>query len=114
MRPRIGIPCHSGFREGSRTGRPRRAIYGNNQAYIRAVEDAGGLPFLIPPLNDLSALDTLFLCLDGLLLPGGFDLLPHNYGEEPHSLLSEVDPQVDELELTLVRWALQEDIPMLG
>ena len=49
-----------------------------------------------------------------MLLPGGFDLLPHNYGEEPHSLLSEVDPQVDELELTLVRWALQEDIPMLG
>jgi len=109
MHPLIGIPCHSGFREGT-----HRPIYCNNQAYVHALEHAGGLPILIPLLNDLSALATLLPRLDGLLLPGGYDLQPHLYGEEPHPLLSEVDPQVDELELALARWALREDIPTLG
>ncbi len=109
MRPLIGIPCHTGFRQG--TGRP---IYCNNRAYVYALEHAGGVPILIPLLDDLSALDTLLPRLDGLLLPGGYDLQPHLYGEEPHPLLGEVDPQIDELELALVRWALQEDLPTLG
>ena len=109
MRPLIGIPCHSGFREGS--GRP---IYCNNRVYVHAVEQAGGVPILIPVLNDLSELDTLLPRLDGLLLPGGLDVHPKLYGEEPHPLLTELDPKVDEMEFELVRWALKEDIPTLG
>ena len=61
MRPLIGIPCHAAFR--AETGRP---IYANNRAYIHAVEDAGGLPVLIPMLNDLKLLDTLLARLDWL------------------------------------------------
>src|SRR5215471_12577194 len=109
MRPLIGIPCHSGFREGS--GRP---IYCNNRVYVHAVEQAGGVPILIPVLNDVSELDTLLPRLDGLLLPGGLDVHPSLYGEEPHPLLTELDPKVDEMEFELVRWALKEDIPTLG
>jgi putative glutamine amidotransferase len=109
MRPLIGIPCHADFRAG--TGRP---IYCNNRAYVHALESAGGTPILIPLLDDLSGLDTLLPRLDGLLLPGGIDVRSDYYGEEPHPLLDEGDRQLDELELTLARWALQEDIPTLG
>lgn len=109
MRPLIGIPCHSDFRDGS-----RRPVYCNNRAYIHAVERAGGVPVLIPLYEDLSLLDTLLPRLDGLLLSGGADIEPARYGEEPHPLVDEPDKILDEIELFLASWAVQEDIPTLG
>lgn len=109
MRPLIGIPCHSDYRAAS--GRP---IYCNNRAYTHAIENAGGIPLLIPLLNDLSALESLLPRLDGLLFSGGLDIQPCNYGEDPHPSIDAGDPQLDQLELALAHWALEEDIPMLG
>ena len=109
MRPLIGIPCHASFR--AETGRP---IYGNNRSYVHALEAAGGVPVLIPMLNDFTALDPLLARLDGLLLPGGVDVQPCHYGEEKHSLTEEADPQLDQFELSLTSWALKEDVPILG
>ena len=109
MHPLIGIPCHAGFREGS--GRP---IYCNNRVYVHAIEHAGGVPILIPILSDLSMFDTLLPRLDGLLLPGGLDIHPSYYGEEPHPLLGDLTLELDEMELKLAHWALEEDIPVIG
>ncbi|GAC1568793.1 MAG: gamma-glutamyl-gamma-aminobutyrate hydrolase family protein [Ktedonobacteraceae bacterium] len=109
MRPLIGIPCHADFRDGS-----RRPVYCNNRAYVHAIESAGGVPILIPLLNDLSLLDSLLPRLDGLLLSGGADIEPSVYGEDPHPLADEPDRRLDEIELMLASWALQEDIPTLG
>ena len=109
MRPIIGIPCHAGLR--AETDRP---IYYNNRTYIHAVERAGGVPILIPIFDDLDELQTLLPRLDGLLLSGGIDVDPGNYSEEPHPLLSETNPKLDALELTMARWALQENVPTLG
>src|SRR5215469_3313140 len=109
MRPLIGIPCHAGFREGS--GRP---IYCNNRVYVHAIEHAGGVPILIPVLSDLSMFETLLPRLDGILFPGGLDIHPSRYGEEPHPGLGDVTLELDEMELTMVHWALDEDIPIIG
>src|SRR5437588_9721125 len=103
MRPLIGIPAQADFREGS--GRP---IYCNNRAYVHAIEHAGGVPVLIPMLNDLSLLESLLARLDGIVFSGGVDIQPCYYHEENHPLLGKVDEQLDEMEMTLVRWALQE------
>jgi len=109
MRPLIGIPCQADYREGS--GRP---IYCINRAYSQALEHAGGVPVLIPMIHDLVTLYTLLERLDGILFSGGADIQPVHYGEDPHPLLGPVDQQLDELELTIARWALQENIPILG
>lgn len=109
MRPLIGIPCHQDFRDGS-----RRPIYCNNRAYIHAIENAGGVPVLIPMLNDLSMLDSLLSRLDGLLLSGGIDIQPGLYGEEAHPLVDEPNKLLDDFEFRLTLWALQEDVPTLG
>jgi putative glutamine amidotransferase len=109
MRPLIGIPCHAIIR--AETGRP---IYANNRAYVRAVESAGGLPILIPMINDLNILTALLTRLDGLVLSGGIDLHPSRYGEEVHPLTEEADLELDEFEITLASWAFQEDLPVLG
>ena len=57
--------------------------YGNN--YINRIVENGGIPYLIPYVNDEVVPDTLDIC-DGLLLPGGnrvlkvnFDVIDHFY-----------------------------------
>jgi putative glutamine amidotransferase len=109
MRPLIGIPSRALIR--GETGRP---IYANNRAYVHAVESAGGLPVLIPMINDRNLLTALLSRLDGLLLPGGIDLHPSRYGEEVHPFTEEADHELDEFEITLASWAFQQDIPVLG
>ncbi len=109
MHPVIGIPCRAVYREGS-----KRPMYGNNRTYIHAVENAGGLPILIPLLKDYQTLEGLISRLDGILFSGGFDLQPSLYGEERHEALGQCDPELDELEIAMANWALQEDMPILG
>ncbi|SRR5579884_208543 len=109
MRPLVGIPCHAGV--GAESERP---IFYNNRAYVHAVERAGGVPILIPILDDLNGLHTLLPRLDGLLLSGGIDVDPRYYQEEPHPKLGRTNPKLDEMELALARWAVREDIPTLG
>ena len=109
MRPLIGIPCQADYREGS--GRP---IYCNNRTYVHAIENAGGVPVLIPMLNDVSLLESLLVRLDGFLFSGGVDIDSGQYHEDAHPHLGEVDQRLDDLELFLVRWALRENMPVLG
>lgn len=109
MRPLIGIPCHAGTRAG--TDRP---IYYNNRSYIHAVERAGGVPVLIPIYENFSGMHVLLSRLDGLLISGGIDVDPGNYHEAPHPNLSETNPPLDAMEITLARWAVRKQVPTLG
>ena len=95
-RPRIGI-----------TTSPRR---GDEYyvAYRRAVEAVGADPVDIPP--GTSRLPDL----DGLLLPGGWDLDPALYGEEPDPKLGPVDRELDETELRLFTQAHEQGLPVMG
>jgi len=82
--------------------------------YCAAVEAAGGLPLILPQSADAAVLEATFALLDGLLLPGGQDVEPIHYGEEPSRQLEEVDPLRDATELHLARKALAEDLPTFG
>jgi putative glutamine amidotransferase len=80
--------------------------------YTRAVEQAGGVPVLIPPLGDES-LRVLLGSLDGIVLPGGADVDPSYYGE-PRDPRTDVIVGLDELELAVSRWAVGSSVPTLG
>jgi putative glutamine amidotransferase len=80
--------------------------------YPRAIEQAGGVPVLIPPLRDASLRDLLEK-LDGLVLPGGADVDPAYYGEARQER-TDVNAGLDALELSVARWALASDVPTLG
>lgn len=105
----VGVPCFAAERAGS--GRP---LYANNQTYIRALIAAGATPLMIPPGLAAAALESLCARLDGLLLTGGPDIAPALYGEDVLPECGEIDPERDELELTLTRLALARQMPMLG
>ena len=79
--------------------------------YVDAVRDAGGRPVLLPPdSNDDDVLDRI----DGLILIGGADVGPANYGAEPHPTGDAPRVERDASELLLCRGARARDLPLLG
>ena len=53
--------------------------------------------------------------MDALLLPGGADVEPRRYGAAARNDCHlSIAPELDEVELRLVEWALADGIPMLG
>lgn len=82
--------------------------------YLKAVERAGGVPVIIPMTTDERVLAGAYGLIDGLLLPGGADMHPIHYGEEPHRKLEQVDPKRDLTELMVTRRALEDDMPILA
>jgi putative glutamine amidotransferase len=89
-------------------------IVGMRPSYVRAIVAAGGAPMLVPLTNDLEAVRALYERCDGILLPGGEDVDPAEYGEEPHPQLGEVDRQRDLVELNLARWCRADQKPLFG
>ena len=81
-------------------------------AYVRAVEQAGGRPLLVPP-NE-SAIEETLDVLDGVVFSGGGDLDPHTYGAEAHPETMQVNPARDQAELALLEAALARDMPVLA
>ncbi len=52
--------------------------------------------------------------VDGLLLPGGWDVDPALYGEEADAKVGDIDPELDETEIRLFKDARGREIPVLG
>lgn len=108
--PVIGILTRQ---DGSATWEGYR-LYGQGRAYCRSVALAGGAPALIPLELGERAWHSIYRRLDGLLFPGGVDVHPSHYGEKAHPKLGRVDDELDEAELVLARWALEDGLPILA
>ncbi len=116
MRPRIGINCdvHPGAR---RRGDGR--LFALNPEYAKAIQSAGGLPLVVPPLAqseqvDAHAIETLLDSIDALLLTGGDDLHPRVYGQPLHPKAELMDVERDAADVALARAALERGVPILG
>lgn len=92
-------------------GKLYNRVYAPNAA---AIARAGGLPVFVPTGLDDETLRELYGRLDGVLLPGGPDVDPERYGQARHPLTIYVDDPRDDLELTVARWAVEDDLPVLG
>lgn len=79
-----------------------------------AISIAGGLPFIIPYLDEEQSIQELAQRIDGLLLTGGGDIDPFLFGEEPVPGLGSITPERDQLEMTLIREMLKLNKPILG
>jgi putative glutamine amidotransferase len=91
---------------------PERAYV--NGAYIRAVQEAGGIPVLITPHFTPEVQAALWHRLDGLVLTGGGDIAPGRFGEARHPTVDEVSPARDELEIDLTRRAVADAVPLFA
>ncbi len=109
-RPLIGVPT---WRDCSQVY-AGVAICAMNQLYLEAIEQAGGLPILIPLHLDSEGLHTIFERLDGLFLAGGEDIAPQAVQATDQTSGTHPLFDRDETELTLTRWALAAQLPILG
>ncbi|WP_028775384.1 gamma-glutamyl-gamma-aminobutyrate hydrolase family protein [Shimazuella kribbensis] len=85
-----------------------------NQDYVQSIIQAGGIPLLIPYMEDPIMIKKLVDSCDGLLLTGGEDVDPILYGEEPSPNLGEIVPARDEIERKVFDLFLQQNKPILA
>jgi putative glutamine amidotransferase len=81
-------------------------------AYVRAIEDAGGRPLLVPPSEE--GIEETLAALDGILFSGGSDIDPDLYGQTAHAETVGIRPERDRGELALLTAALARDLPVLA
>jgi putative glutamine amidotransferase len=96
-----------------RDGEPPHAEMALGLGYLRALEQAGGLPVVMAPLP-LGAIDAMLEPLAGVCLTGGRDISPHTYGASLHPRLGALEPALDGFELAVARLADLRGVPILA
>jgi len=81
--------------------------------YVKAVRKAGGLPVLLPVVDTDDAAAMLEL-VDALVITGGCDVDPTNYGAAPEPLLGPTDLVRDAADLAITRAAVEANVPTLA
>ncbi|GAA5119352.1 gamma-glutamyl-gamma-aminobutyrate hydrolase family protein [Alloalcanivorax gelatiniphagus] len=82
--------------------------------YAVAVEAAGGVPLLLPPVAMPSAAASVVARIDALVVSGGADVDPSRYGAAPHERTTGWQPERDAWELALLTAADEAGLPVLG
>jgi putative glutamine amidotransferase len=106
--PLIGLTT---FHTHSKYGLPQASL---TEAYIHAIQRAGGAPLLIPLGLPLETLDEISRRLDGIVFTGGGDIRPERYGNAMHPLVTDIDLDRDEVEIHLLQTSLDQKLPFLG
>ncbi|MEX2119418.1 MAG: gamma-glutamyl-gamma-aminobutyrate hydrolase family protein [Pirellulales bacterium] len=82
--------------------------------YFDSITKAGGVPLVIPPLNDLKDLGRVLDLVDGLVLVGGADLDPRRDGFMLHPSIRPLDNRRETFDRRLVRMASDRRLPVFG
>jgi gamma-glutamyl-gamma-aminobutyrate hydrolase PuuD len=84
-----------------------------NSEYSRRVFEAGGLPVLMPSVENSELIEAWLDIADGVLLVGGKDYLPSEYGCEPHpeTFLGRLRPHFD---IAFAKALMRRNMPVLG
>ena len=85
-----------------------------SQGYYQSVVAAGGVPMIIPPVEDANTLVNTLDRIDALILSGGGDINPLFGGDEPSPRLRGINQKRDLPELMITRLAYNRQIPILG
>jgi putative glutamine amidotransferase len=94
-------------------GEPPQHEMALGMRYTDAITAGGGLPVVVPPL-DQKAIDQLLGQVAGVCVSGGPDLDPESYGQRRHEAAGPMEPEIDRFELALVRAADARRLPILA
>jgi putative glutamine amidotransferase len=83
-------------------------------SYIRAVEQAGGVPILLPYVMQDDVLEHFVELADGFLFTGGVDVEPRRYGEETKATCGAIQYHRDELELGIFSKVFAAQKPIMA
>lgn len=107
MRPVIGItPSHYEM-----DGIEISSVW---STFIEIIESCGGTVLLIPAGISEASLDYYLSQLSGVLLSGGQDIYPPNFGMEAHEKSGPFDVDRDDIEIKVLKYAIEKKLPILG
>lgn len=92
----------------------QKASYWMLPGYMEGIQQAGGVPVMLPLTGDEAALRQLADTCDGFLLTGGQDVGPALYGGADPGRCGEQSPERDAMEQKLLALARAQDKPVLG
>lgn len=82
--------------------------------YMKGIEEAGGLPVMLPLTSDLDEIRQLSEEMDGYLFSGGPDIEPSLYGEEKRPICDVCCDLRDAMEIPLFHAVYEKDKPIFG
>lgn len=85
-----------------------------SQRYVQTLAASGGVPWIVPLLDDSETLRAIYDRVDGIFLPGGVDIDPGSYNEARTTACGRVDPDRDRTEILLSEWAMKDRKPILA
>ncbi len=106
--PRIGLNCDVFHRT---SGDEALRL---NWDYPDAVQQAGGLPVPLVPVDDTTLLERQLDGVDGILLTGGDDYDPAIYEQATHASTKPVLPRRGRYDLAVARRVVARGLPVLG
>ena len=109
-KPRIGVTAS--FHENEKNPPLSQQTVGRD--YIRSIMQVGGVPIIIPAMQQDTLIESYAQWLDGVLLPGGEDICPQFYGQNPHEKLGFTSEVRDRTEFALVRRMAELGKPIFG
>lgn len=112
-RPFIGITGSCLYEEKQKLFLGYERMY-TNADYVNAVIAAGGVPIMLPIIEDNEAIAIQAEHIDGLIVMGGHDVMPMYFNEEPLSCLGEVLPKRDAYEIELLKAMTGMKKPVFG
>lgn len=109
-KPIIGCTVYRSSGSGSGT-LDRMAL---TEAYIKAIQQAGGIPLMIPLGLETADLQRIWALVDAVLLPGGGDVDPAYYQSPMNDLIQRVDADRDRVEIWAAQTAVTQQKPLLA
>lgn len=107
-RPLIGITVDVG-------GLERDGKFTLNSSYADAITSAGGIPLMLPPVEDLETTRRYVELCDGFVFSGGRDISPARYGDaEEHPTLKLLNPRRENFDISLIKAVFEAGKPILG
>ncbi|RIX53865.1 gamma-glutamyl-gamma-aminobutyrate hydrolase family protein [Paenibacillus nanensis] len=104
-RPTIGVlPLYDGDKQS----------YWMLPGYMKGIEEAGGIPFMLPLTSNADVISEMAAMFDGFLFTGGHDVNPELYGEEAADVCGDICSERDVMESVLFRRVVELDKPAFG
>src|SRR6266480_6960386 len=107
--PACTVAVTASIRQEGETSRVRLTA-----AYVTALERAGLVPLIVPPLSSNAGAASVLDSVAGLVLTGGEDVDPARYGEKRHEKVRSVNPARDATEAALIEAARARGMPVLA
>lgn len=114
----VGITCDrrdKGPVIESHRVRPRQPEVFLKEVLVEKVCLSGGIPLLLPPVDDPKMIQWAVNNLHAVIISGGaFDIAPELYGQKQTTRIDRIEPTRTHFELQLASRCISEKVPILG